>query len=92
MALLYGRAGRLTAKNGGFWPGQAVAADPGVFAQMEAFLAANFEGWDGIAVEQRFALARITSAASHNAGEGFGGLWAHFVAVDSVWPTAGGRG
>ena len=22
MALLYGRAGRLTAENGGFWPGQ----------------------------------------------------------------------
>jgi hypothetical protein len=22
MPLLYGRAGRLTAKNGGFWPGQ----------------------------------------------------------------------
>ena len=24
MALLYGRAGRLTAENGGFWPGQRV--------------------------------------------------------------------
>ena len=27
MALLYGRAGRLTAKNGGFWPGQILGDD-----------------------------------------------------------------
>jgi hypothetical protein len=26
MVLLYGRAGRFTAKNGGFWPGQLVGA------------------------------------------------------------------
>jgi hypothetical protein len=26
MAFLYGRAGRLTAKNGGFWPGQGAAS------------------------------------------------------------------
>jgi hypothetical protein len=27
MGLLYGRAGRLTAKNAGFWPGQAAQYD-----------------------------------------------------------------
>jgi hypothetical protein len=29
MALLYGGAGRLTGKNGGFWPGQSVEAAGG---------------------------------------------------------------
>jgi hypothetical protein len=37
---LYGRAGRLTAENGGFRPGQSVAFDPGLRARTAAALLA----------------------------------------------------
>jgi hypothetical protein len=39
MALLYGRAGRLTAKNGGFRPGQSIKTDDGLVAILDPMTA-----------------------------------------------------
>jgi hypothetical protein len=46
MVVLYGRAGRLTTKNGGFWPGQWAELTPEL--QMAArTLGYDAHAWDG---------------------------------------------